>query len=345
MIIKSLSRKLPSFGQLIEYMSDGADEKFIYSRNLYTEDLKNQRRIENEFKKNFSFLKRQKNSNSMYHEILSISKSDLEIDKQKEILFSLLGNYIEARAKNCLVYGRLHEEDNNLHFHLLISSNEIEAKKNYYLSKKEFSEVKKGFEKYVLGKYPELKQKELINNPKKNNRISRKEFELKKRTGKITKRESIQYRLTKIFNASSTREEFINLLRAENIQVYIRGKNIGFIDEADNKKRRYRLNKLGLSEEFNKMSEIIAQSIGVKAEKRRRKKSGNQTREDKSSSSEAGKNKSKEKKEQKTQTEEEKVFTKEELKQKEAQEELRKLREKKIENMKKGKYKNFKFDF
>ncbi len=319
MIIKSLSRKKPTFSQLIEYMATDSDRKYIYSRNLYTQNLEDYRRIENEFKRNFSFLKRQKNSNSMYHEILSISKSDLDIERQKEILFSLLDEYTGARAKNCLIYGRLHEEENNLHFHLLISSNEIEARKNHYLSKKEFSEVKKGFEKYVLTNFPELKQKELINKPKKEQGISRKEFELKKRTGTITKRESIQYRLTKIFNACSTQKEFIDLLRLENIKVYIRGKNIGFIDEADKKKRRYRLNKLGLSEEFNKMSNIIAQSVGVKAGSGSRARKNNQK-----TKAEKIKNK---------------VLSSEEKRQVEAQEELRRARENRLDNMRKNKSK------
>lgn len=259
MIIKSLSRKEPTFGQLIDYIVTEADDKHIYSRNLYTADLKNTASVRAEFQENFTCLKRQKNSNALYHEVISISKAEIDIEKQKESLLEIVDEYVKARAKNCLVYGRIHEADNNLHLHIVISSNEVGKTKNHYVTKKEFSEIKKGLEKYVLEKYPELSQKIVINKTKREDSVSVKEFELKKRTGKMTKRESMQYRLTQIFNSSSTREQFIEKLRADNIEIYIRGKNIGFIDLSDDKKRKYRLNKLGLSKEFNKMSENVAQ--------------------------------------------------------------------------------------
>lgn len=144
----------------------------------------------------------------------------------------------------------------------MISSNELEQKKNHYFSKKQFSEIKKGLEKYVLEKYPELEQRRLINRDKKKiEAVAQKEFELKKRTGKITKRESIQYRLTQIFNSSPTKEMFFSNLQKNNIQIYVRGNTIGFKDLADETQRNYRLKKLGLSEEFNKMSEVLAREL------------------------------------------------------------------------------------
>lgn len=259
MIIKSMSRKEPSFAQLSNYIFKGADNNYTYIRNLYANDTEG---ISKEFEENFKFLKRQKNSNAIYHEILSISKASLDLEKQKEILFEIAREYAEIRARNCLVYGSLHEADNNLHFHLMISSNELEQKKNHYFSKKQFSEIKKGLEKYVLEKYPELEQRRLINRDKKKiEAISQKEFELKKRTGKITKRESIQYRLTQIFNNSPTKEIFFTNLEKNNIQIYVRGNTIGFKDLTDDTQRNYRLKKLGLSEEFNKMSEVLAHEL------------------------------------------------------------------------------------
>ena len=104
--------------------------------------------------------------------------------------------------------------------------------------------IKKGLEKYVLEKYPELEQRRLINTDKKKiEAVSQKEFELKKRTGKITKRESIQYRLTQIFNSSPTKEMFFSNLEKNNIQIYVRGNSIGFKDLSDDKQR----NERGLS--------------------------------------------------------------------------------------------------
>lgn len=254
-----MSRKEPSFAQLRSYIFKGADNNYTYTRNLYANDTEG---ISKEFEENFKHLKRQKNSNAIYHEILSISKAGIDLESQKERLLEIAEQYAEIRAKNCLVYGSLHEADNNLHFHLMISSNELEQNKNHYFSKKQFSEIKKGLEKYVLEKYPELEQRRLINRDKKKiDAVSQKEFELKKRTGKITKRESIQYRLTQIFNCSPTKEIFFSNLKNNNIEIYVRGNTIGFKDLADETQRNYRLKKLGLSEEFNKMSEVLAREL------------------------------------------------------------------------------------
>jgi len=254
-----MSRKEPSFAQLYKYISTGADKKYSYTRNLYETDTEN---IAREFEENFNHLKRQRNSNAIYHEIISISKSSLDLEKQKERLLEIAQEYIEARAKKCLVFGSLHEADNNLHFHLMISSNALEQNKNHYLSKKQFEEIKKGLERYVLEKYPELEQRRIINRDKKKiEAVSQKEFELKKRTGEITKRESIQYRLIQIFNSSPTKEIFFTNLEKNNIQIYVRGNTIGFTDLADETQRKYRLKKLGLSDEFNKMSEVLAREL------------------------------------------------------------------------------------
>ncbi|MCI5167142.1 MAG: hypothetical protein D3903_13865 [Candidatus Electrothrix sp. GM3_4] len=269
MIIKSMSRKKPSFGQLYKYILKEADPEYNFTQNLYSNDFEG---VRQEFKQNYCFLKKQKNSNSLYHEIISLTKSGIDLVQQKEKLLEIVREYIQARAKNCLVFGSLHEAKDNIHFHLMISSNELEQEKNHYLSRKQFDQIKRKLEDHVLKKYPELEQARVINKAKKQEGIlSRKEYELKKRTGKITKRESIQYRLTQIFNSSPTKEIFFVNLRSNNIEIYTRGKaTIGFQDLGDEKKRKYRLKKLGLSAEFNKMSEVLAEEL--KAEKEGLKK-------------------------------------------------------------------------
>lgn len=264
MIIKSMSRKKPSFGQLYEYILKEADTQYNFTQNLYSN---NSEGIRQEFRENYRFLKRQKNSNSLYHEIISLTKSGIELAQQKEKLLEIVREYIQARAKNCLVFGSLHEAKDNIHFHLMISSNELEQEKNHYLSRKQFDQIKRKLEDYVLEKYPELQQGQIMNKTKKQEGIlSQKEFELKKRTGKITKRESIQYRLTQIFNSSPTKEIFFENLRKNEIKIYTRGNTIGFEDSGDEKKRKYRLKKLGLSQEFNKMSEILARHLEAEKE-------------------------------------------------------------------------------
>ena len=71
MIIKSLSRKKPTFFQLYDYMLEGADDKdFIISKNLY--QTNSRKEVLKQFTKNYEFLPKRKNGNSLYHEIISL---------------------------------------------------------------------------------------------------------------------------------------------------------------------------------------------------------------------------------------------------------------------------------
>ncbi|WP_330177977.1 hypothetical protein [Candidatus Vondammii sp. HM_W22] len=81
MIIKSMSRKKPSFGQLIEYMSDidKSDEQYNVYQNTYS---RKQDDIEQEFLSNAAYVARRKNGNYLYHGILSITKAEKLDDKK-----------------------------------------------------------------------------------------------------------------------------------------------------------------------------------------------------------------------------------------------------------------------
>ena len=164
MIIKSMSRKEPSFGQLIEYMSDiqKADEQFNVYRNIYA---RSQVDIEQEFKENAAFVRKQKNGNYLYHEVLSITKTqNLEAKQQKTILREIAYEYVSHRASKNMVFGCLHDDhEEHLHYHLLISANEVGHSKKTRLSKAKFDQIKKQMETRVLTHYPELEQKMVIN--------------------------------------------------------------------------------------------------------------------------------------------------------------------------------------
>ena len=70
MIIKSLSRKKPTFDQLYNYMLDGAEQKhFIISKNLYNTDKD---KVLLQFKENSKLLPKRKNGVFLYHKIISL---------------------------------------------------------------------------------------------------------------------------------------------------------------------------------------------------------------------------------------------------------------------------------
>jgi len=123
MIIKSMSRKTPSFAQLVDYIDKDGSKGNYYTYNLYNDD---QLSIKREFFENSKLIKKRKNGVYLYHEIISLDKGEnISLNRQAEILNDLTKRYIESRSPNALVFGKIHFDKQNVHFHLLISANEV----------------------------------------------------------------------------------------------------------------------------------------------------------------------------------------------------------------------------
>jgi hypothetical protein len=116
-----MSRKEPSFGQLIRYMSDidKTDEQYNLYQNLYSRTIDE---LDQEFQTNAKIMFKRQNGVYLYHEILSITKTkNLADEQQKEILRVIAHEYAEQRAKHNLIFATLH--DDHLHYHFIISAN------------------------------------------------------------------------------------------------------------------------------------------------------------------------------------------------------------------------------
>jgi len=262
MIIKSMSRKHRSFSQLFRYMEKGSSQSSEYdffSKNLYVTNGKD---IIAEFSRNAQFLKNRANGNYLFHEVISLTKSkQLTLLEEKERLFDIVRYYTKNRCDKNLVTGFLHDEKlNNIHFHLMISSNELDEHKNQRLTKFEFDKVKKLTEKYVIDKYPELEQDIIINakKMKRTTKQSNKAGEVRRKGGRLAKKERITAILKEVFSQSRSRNDFFDRLAEQNIELYNRGKVIGFINCNDSKK--YRLKTLDLESEFQQVNLLMTQS-------------------------------------------------------------------------------------
>lgn len=256
MIIKSKSRKIGNFDQLYDYMKKGAEKHtgpHVYSRNVYAREREG---ILKEFTDNAELFTKRKNSVYMYHEIISITRTQgLSVAKQQAALHQIVQEYVECRAKNNLVWGYMHNDaQTNLHFHLMISSNERGSHKNLRLSRKDFDESKKHLESWTNTHYPELKQGIVINKKAQKKR-SQSGVELEKRTGHLPERERVSEALKHIFSNASSKAEFFDQLSAAKLEIYTRGQQLGFVDSDTG--RKYRLATLGLGSEFTQMSQKI----------------------------------------------------------------------------------------
>lgn len=255
MIIKSMARKEPSFRQLIEYMQDidKADQHYNIYQNIFSHNTQD---IEQAFLENARFIKKRKNGNYMYHEILSITKTEkLEAKKQKSILKDIAHEYARHRASNNLVFGTLHDDhSHHLHYHLLISSNALGDERKTRLSKRQFDQLKRSMEERVLTLYPELEQKQIISK-QAGEKLSKKGAEQKRRTGETPQRDRLKTKLQEIFKRCTTKEDFFDALNKANLEFYLRGKTLGVKDLAT--KRNHRLKTLGMLDSFTKLSDRI----------------------------------------------------------------------------------------
>lgn len=232
-----MSRKVPSFGQLVGYIDREEDaERYRIRHNLTARDPE---LIRHEFERNASLLQKRKNGVYLYHEILSISRAQgLSAEAQKERLYQIAQQYIAARCPDNLVYGGLHhDKEHSFHFHLMISSNRSGDPKRLRLDKAQFREIQVKLEEHVLREYPELEQKLAIGK-RSDRRMSRPEAELERRTGERPERQTVLERVKQALEGAVDRDSLLDALGRSDLELYVRGKNLGIIDLESGKKHR-----------------------------------------------------------------------------------------------------------
>ena len=262
MIIKSMSRKEPSFSQLLAYVSrDASDTRYELRHNLLGRDIAT---MTAELEDNARLLPKRKNGVVVYHEIISITRSRrLTEDMQKEMLRGIALDYIRERAPQCLAFGTLHhDQKKQLHYHLVISANPFGARERHRLSKKDFRAIQVGIESRVLALHPELEQSLAIGKKAKPRQLSQPGIELQRRTGKTPQKQDLKARVSAIFAAAQDREDLFRRLTDARLELYTRGKTVGLHDL--DKGRNHRIVTLGLAEEFKVMSTRLEGAIKIK---------------------------------------------------------------------------------
>lgn len=272
MIIKSMSRKHPSFAQLIDYIERESKLKsrnYSIHHNTYS---RNSEALKREFEENSKYLQARKNGVYLYHEVVSITRSQhLAKDEQKDILKRITESYIQARGKNNLAYAVLHEDTDNFHFHIVLSSNEVGTSTRKRLSKEQFSEIQTQLEAWVLREYPQLEQQavfhknqteaERADREAKKSHLSNNGEQLKRRGGRTSIRDDVQERLADIFSNARDPRHFADLMQEAGFTLYTRGQSHGVTDRDGNK---YRLNRLGLAEAWQtldaRMSHVMKEA-------------------------------------------------------------------------------------
>ena len=275
MILKSLSRKTPSFGQLAGYMSESgymnsqkADRDFDIYRNCFAQ---NSADIAEEFAENSRHLSRRKNGNYLYHEILSITiEEGVDRRRAKEALRELALKYAEGRAPNNLTYGALHDDHSeHIHYHLMISANERGSSNRYWISSQKLDSLKRDLEAQCLANYPELKQQLVMGASGKEKQLSRKAAEMKRQSKKLERHDYVRRTIFDTMTQTQSLEDFHERLQEQGFTYYKRGKHHGVeVLHPDGCVAKYRFATLGVDKEYEAYQETLAGLARAQEEER-----------------------------------------------------------------------------
>lgn len=267
MIIKSMSRKAPTFGQLAEYIAGGSNAQTgtAFVRNLYASGA-DRTAVAGQFMDNYRYLPKRKNGNALYHEVIVLEpQGHLAPDEIATALHQLAERYCELRAPRQMAWGRVHlpssseavghtKSNGFPHIHLMISANEVRSDRRVRMERAYFANVQRELEAWSAKTLPELNARIVYgyeaekHTPKQPNQ----EGEMVRRTARPSDKQRVYECVHGALRRSDNRAELDRALHAAGMKLYRRAKTWGV--ETPNG-RRYRLRTLGLADYFDRVPE------------------------------------------------------------------------------------------
>jgi len=245
MIIKSMARKRPSFNQLIAYM--GRDAGASFTRNLY-DSGDHPARIARAFERNYGHLTVRKNGNALYHEVIVLPpQPHLSKERQDAILRALAERYCTLRAPDNLAYGRIHQDTDNSHIHLMLSANPARSSRRVRLSKARFAEIQAQLEREARAHFRDLQDQPIYDRTErisKNTKTKTQEHSLIQRTGRRSRKEVVRDHVEAAIQTAKSNADLSYRLRQSGFEIYQRGNRVGVRNLTTG--ARHRLSTLGL---------------------------------------------------------------------------------------------------
>jgi hypothetical protein len=259
MILKSLSRKSDSTGQLVEYVmryvfkeqeipSNVHQEitqqhsKFIIRHNLRARtSLKS---FVREFQENESFrLVKRKDSVRLFHNIISFSNKDKE-HITDELLKDIANKFIEERGPTNLFLGTKHEEGvDHIHLHIIVSGTQLNGRSSR-VSKQKFHSIKLALDKYQREKYPQLIHS--LPEHGKSKRMAKENVIEHIKASRQTNKQALLESLEKIYAQSTSRQDFLQQIATVGYKVYHRN---GRLQGITCNEKKFRFSRLGFDDE------------------------------------------------------------------------------------------------
>jgi len=278
MIIKSMSRKTASFGQLLTYLNKPDRKGDALTHNL-TSDGEDLGAVLGEFLANARLLPSRRRGNMLFHEVLSFAPADAPV-LGAGLIEDLTRRYLELRAPRALAYARAHFDAECPHEHIMISANNVTSSRRLRVARSRFARIKRELERYQLERYPQLRHSVAHREAGKVRPTCRKEDERwrrqrSQRTSPPSRKEILKAQLATLLNGSWSEADFVMRMEGIGQTLYFRGGQAGVIDTETG--RRYRLRTLGVDGEFSaqrdrwtRFSERLAQIKAADLEQTRR---------------------------------------------------------------------------
>lgn len=259
MIVKSMSRKAPTFGQLAAYIGRDASPSSgtAFVRNIYA-DGRDQAEVVGQFLDNYRYLPERKGGNALYHEIVALEpQPHLAPEAVEAALHDLAERYCQQRAPHQLAWGRVHTDSDFPHIHLMISANAVRSDRRVRMDRQAFANVQRDVERWRAEHLPELRARKIYDrhDEKETPKQPIQEGEQVRREQKPSQKQRVFGQLLPLFQMAKDRASLETALGGEGFSLYRRGRSWGVIAQEGG--RRYRLRTLGLEPAFNRVPEHV----------------------------------------------------------------------------------------
>lgn len=255
MIIKSMSRKAPTFGQLADYIARGSNAQTgaAFVHNLYASG-QDRAEVVGQFLDNYRYLPERKGGNALYHELVALEpQPHMTSGEIEAALHDLAEQYCQQRAPHQLAWGRVHHDTDFPHIHLMISANAVRSDRRVRMDRSYFANVQRDLERWQAEHLPELKGQPVYNRQteKETPQQPIQEGEMVRRTKSPSRKQEVFETVRESLSNARNRSQAEKTLRMAGFELYQRGQNWGVVDL--NSGRRYRLQTLGLQLSFDRL--------------------------------------------------------------------------------------------
>ncbi|HZG01000.1 MAG TPA: relaxase/mobilization nuclease domain-containing protein [Chitinophagales bacterium] len=265
MIIKIKSHKRAAFKQVLSYMLDHRDRLYDKDKSSFavTHNLKGKSidKWVKQFDSNEASRRlKRKDSVRLTHEILSWHKADAK-HLTLEKLETIAREYIKQRNPNGMYVVVPHFDKHHFHLHVCASGVEYKTGKSLRLSKPDLQRLKVEVQRYQLTRFPELSNSTVDHSKNVGTRVSDKEVQFKRRTGRETEKEKLIGMLKTCYKKADSRERFYELLEECGLETYVRGGRVyGVVLDGV----KFRFGTLGYTEErFDDLDQFQDRNEGL----------------------------------------------------------------------------------